>query len=83
MRWSLPLLCLLLGVLPATTSSAAHVLLEKNTEAVDGEAMTCRPRSSCCRVCRRGQACGNSCISRDYNCHRGEGCACDAAEICR
>ena len=31
----------------------------------------------CCRVCRAGQACGNSCISRDYECHQPPGCACD------
>lgn len=32
---------------------------------------------SCCRVCSAGKACGNSCISRAKQCHRGTGCACD------
>ena len=32
----------------------------------------------CCRVCRRGYACGNSCISRSRRCHQPPGCACDA-----
>ncbi|WP_110665138.1 hypothetical protein [Salinicola halophilus] len=31
----------------------------------------------CCKVCRKGKACGNSCISRNYTCHQPEGCACD------
>ena len=31
----------------------------------------------CCRVCRAGKACGNSCISVDKNCRQPPGCACD------
>lgn len=31
----------------------------------------------CCKVCRKGYACGNSCISRSKQCHRPPGCACD------
>lgn len=33
---------------------------------------------ACCRICVRGKACGNACISRSYECHRPPGCACDA-----
>jgi hypothetical protein len=32
----------------------------------------------CCKICRKGKACGNSCISRDKNCTKPPGCACDA-----
>ena len=32
----------------------------------------------CCKVCSRGKACGDSCIARHLNCHRGRGCACDS-----
>ncbi len=32
---------------------------------------------ACCRVCRKGKACGNSCISRAKTCHKGPGCACN------
>lgn len=32
---------------------------------------------ACCKVCRKGQACGDSCISRNKTCHKGQGCACD------
>lgn len=43
----------------------------------------CRPRSECCKVCTKGQACGASCISASYTCRRGRGCACNSYEICR
>lgn len=33
---------------------------------------------TCCRYCSTGKACGDSCISRSYNCRRGAGCACNA-----
>lgn len=33
--------------------------------------------AACCKVCRKGKACGNSCISRSYTCHKGKGCACN------
>src|SRR6185503_7029391 len=33
---------------------------------------------SCCRVCTRGKACGNSCISANKQCHQPVGCACNA-----
>lgn len=32
---------------------------------------------SCCRICRKGKACGNSCINRSYTCHQPPGCACN------
>jgi len=31
----------------------------------------------CCRICRQGKACGDTCISRQDTCHVGQGCACD------
>lgn len=31
----------------------------------------------CCKVCSKGKACGDSCISRDKECHKGKGCACN------
>ena len=43
----------------------------------------CIPASQCCRVCSRGQACGNTCISASYTCHVGRGCACNSFEVCQ
>ena len=33
--------------------------------------------AACCKICRKGKACGNSCISKAYNCTKPPGCACD------
>ena len=44
---------------------------------------TRRPRSpprrstGCCKICRKGKACGNSCIARNKTCRKGPGCACN------
>jgi SH3-like domain-containing protein len=35
------------------------------------------PARTCCKICSKGKACGDSCISRDKTCHKGVGCACD------
>lgn len=32
----------------------------------------------CCKTCRKGKACGDTCISRDKKCTKPPGCACDA-----
>lgn len=32
---------------------------------------------TCCKYGSKGKACGDSCISRSYTCHKGPGCACD------
>lgn len=32
---------------------------------------------ACCKICRKGKACGNSCISQSKDCHKPPGCACD------
>lgn len=34
-------------------------------------------RAGCCKICTKGKACGNTCISRGYTCHVGPGCACN------
>ena len=33
--------------------------------------------AACCKVCKKGKACGNSCISKSKTCHKAPGCACD------
>lgn len=41
---------------------------------------TVRPDTSggsCCRVCRTGKACGDSCINVNYTCRQPAGCACN------
>ena len=31
----------------------------------------------CCKVCKKGKACGDSCIAEWKECQKGKGCACD------
>lgn len=65
---------------------AGFELPTEDIEAVqlqDDDKQDCKKRSTCCKVCRKGKACGNSCISRNYSCRKGSGCACNASEICR
>jgi hypothetical protein len=33
--------------------------------------------TACCKVCRKGKACGDTCIERTKQCDVGPGCACD------
>lgn len=42
----------------------------------------CIPSFRCCKVCSASKACGDSCISRTFNCSKPRGCACDAREVC-
>ena len=34
-------------------------------------------RMACCKICKKGKACGDSCIKRSYTCHQPPGCACN------
>jgi hypothetical protein len=33
----------------------------------------------CCRMCQKGQPCGDGCISAEKQCKKDQGCACSAA----
>jgi hypothetical protein len=37
------------------------------------------PPRRCCRICRKGQPCGDACISSTKPCKKEQGCACSAA----
>ncbi|MCA9686935.1 MAG: hypothetical protein KC457_32515 [Myxococcales bacterium] len=34
----------------------------------------------CCKICRKGKACGDTCVARDKECTVPKGCACDSDE---
>ncbi len=36
------------------------------------------PAPVCCKVCRKGKPCGDTCIARDKACTAAPGCACSA-----
>ena len=45
-----------------------------------GKRLTSEVQKTCCKICRKGKACGNSCIRRTYACRKQPGCACDASK---
>lgn len=57
-------------VAPGPSSASAIAGKVCMAPAVDGVAQ-------CCKVCRKGKACGDTCIARNLTCHRGKGCACN------
>jgi hypothetical protein len=73
---------LLLGLFAVGAAGYPSLPEREPTDAWPADA-SCIPRSECCKVCTKGQACGNSCVSRNYQCHKGRGRACDADEICK
>jgi hypothetical protein len=70
------------SLLCVTMLAYAHAGAPVVAPADEPDPQACIPREKCCKVCRKGKACGNTCISRAYECHVGRGCACDADEIC-
>ena len=39
-------------------------------------------KKTCCRVCRKGKACGHTCIAKSKTCSSAdEGCACDSSDV--
>lgn len=62
MGWLTPLgFALLTSFAPATTAC---------------DDSTTGPSGSCCRICREGKPCGDTCIARENECRVGPGCAC-------
>lgn len=58
---------------PAATSSPTP--LERLLSIVDEQATVVADK--CCKRCRKGKACGDSCISSQRTCTKGQGCACN------
>ncbi len=44
--------------------------------AVPATAPVCAA-SACCKTCKKGRACGDTCIAADRPCSVGKGCACN------
>ena len=34
-------------------------------------------KMACCKICKKGKACGDSCINKSYTCRKPPGCACN------
>jgi hypothetical protein len=61
-------------VTPIASASAERSLVQTaNVMLFDAVA----PAQACCKICRKGKACGDGCIARVKVCTKGPGCACD------
>lgn len=68
---------------PAAADEEADAGADAGAEAAPPPVVkSCIPADACCKICDTGKACGKSCISRAKVCHKGRGCACDAASVC-
>jgi hypothetical protein len=56
----------------------AVVLLGASSSAADSSLGNPPITEECCKICRKGKACGDTCIARDKECRTPPGCACDA-----
>ena len=34
-------------------------------------------KMACCKICKKGKACGDTCINKTYTCRKPPGCACN------
>ena len=59
----------------ASSTCTKLVVNGQMTLKPDGPKQTAQ---ACCKICRKGKACGNSCISRAKTCRKPPGCACEA-----
>lgn len=88
MRALLVALCLLAVPALADGPQPENTIIKQATDALICEPVLDRgfgaewPQlaQACCKTCRKGKACGNSCIARDKTCRKGPGCACDAQQ---
>jgi hypothetical protein len=73
---------------PSPPSAQSHILdllvVEQSSPSSEflqtlgiGKPVATVTQQQCCKICRQGKACGDTCISRDKVCHVGPGCACD------
>lgn len=79
MRYSFKAAASVLGLILAAASAS---LGSEDAQATATPHLTApeidpTPTGPCCKVCKKGKACGNSCIARDRICHQPPGCACD------
>ncbi|PRQ08555.1 HNH endonuclease family protein [Enhygromyxa salina] len=64
------------GLIPALPQTQRPNDRAGATEVEASERDT-RAAGECCRVCKKGKACGDACIAASSNCTKPAGCACD------
>jgi hypothetical protein len=62
---------------PTRWPTPTYTLWQRSPTTVYQPTVGPAPRP-CCKICTKGKACGDTCISRDKTCHKPPGCACNA-----
>lgn len=62
----------------STPSSTTSRLAAHGLTSLLQRSPTAELAQRCCKTCRKGKACGDSCIARTKTCRVGPGCACNA-----
>lgn len=66
------------GQLPPLPQAQPEPSVRPDVQAESRKSTPLAPAErSCCRTCKSGKACGDSCIARTSNCTKPSGCACD------
>ena len=68
------LACVLSAAGPMSSRPIPAAEFQAVIDALGGKELS----AACCKMCNKGKACGDSCISRDKTCRKGAGCACDS-----
>lgn len=62
------------AIQPVELSTPPFATLMERLDTIRGATIV---QAACCKTCRKGKACGDSCISKTKTCRKGVGCACD------
>jgi hypothetical protein len=66
-----------LDIAPAQSTDGSQPSVDLWSQILKARNSAVLYSAACCKVCSKGKACGDSCISRSYTCRKGTGCACD------
>ncbi len=56
--------------------SCEQILISSNTNGVSSLEIDVTPLK-CFKICKKGKACGDTCIKKTYTCTKPPGCACN------
>ena len=84
MKYYIYVILLSLSVFTITASSenkeeetACQSLYLQNNSSLGSYVEKDSSNPYCCKICKTGKACGDTCINKNYTCRKPPGCACN------
>ena len=74
------MICLRLGLVVGFMVALGCLTSAQATATVSNAEV---PGRTCCKMCDKGFACGNTCIARQLSCSAESGCACNVDKCCK